>query len=232
MLTEFFVRYDDGWYQGRCDRELASMSNKADSNRENGKLGGRPAKPNGNPDVTQMVSGNGRKEKPNGNPDGSYARAGPLPTTHYPLPTTHYPLPTTQGTSKPTKVKNTSAEAAPTAATWEAYAGAYHLRYGVEPVRNAKINGQFSKFIQRIPQNEAPHVAAFFLKSNRALYVSAKHCVDLLLRDAESLRTEWATGQTVTDAEARQIDRTQTNLNVWGKLIEEAESNEGKQGTH
>jgi uncharacterized protein YdaU (DUF1376 family) len=211
MLEEFFVRYDDGWRQGRCDQEIVSMQNKADANRENGTHGGRPRKVNGNHEETHSVS--------EINPHGSYVRAGPLPTTHNsitPLPTT--PLPRR---SKPTKVKNASAEAAPTAATWEAYAGAYHDRYGVEPIRNAKVNGQLSQFIDRIPREEAPLVAAYFVTSNRSLYVSARHCVDLLLRDAEGVRTEWATGRSVTETQARQMDKTAALGNTFDELKEE-----------
>lgn len=213
MLAEYFTRYDDGWRHGRCDREIVAMQNKGDTNRENGTHGGRPPKPNGNPNETHPVS--------EINPSGSYARAGPLPTK--PLPTT--PLPTKPlATSQ--KVKNGSASAAPTAATWGAYAGAYKARYGVEPVRNAKVNGQLAKFVSRISHSEAPHVAAFFVHSNRSLYVSARHCVDLLLRDAEGLRTEWATGRAGTETEARQADRTQATGNAFAPLIEEAERRE------
>ncbi len=71
-----------------------------------------------------------------------------------------------------------------------------------------------ARFLERIPVAEAPSIAAFYVRSNRGLYASAKHCVDLLLRDAEALRTEWATGQHGTDTEARQTDRTAANGNA------------------
>jgi hypothetical protein len=112
--------------------------------------------------------------------------------------------------------------ATPTAAVWTAYSDAYRQRHGVEPVRNAKVNGQLSQFVTRIPKDEAPRVAAFYVASNRALYVNSKHCVDLLLRDAESLRTEWATGRQGTETEGRQADRTQATGNAFAPLIAEA----------
>lgn len=114
-----------------------------------------------------------------------------------------------------------------THATWSAFAFAYQTRYGVEPVRNAKVNGQLAKVVDRLGE-EAPQVAGHYVKSNRALYVSSKHCVDLLLRDCEGLRTEWATGRTVTDTEARQADRKQNNLGIAEKLIAESRANAGK----
>lgn len=118
--------------------------------------------------------------------------------------------------------KPSQANVTPTAETWKAYAAAYQKRWGVEPMRNMKVNGQLAQFVTRIPAAEAPLVAAFFVQSNRGLYVSAKHPVDLLLRNAESLRTEWATGRSGTDTEARQADRTAATGNVFGKLIQEA----------
>lgn len=105
---------------------------------------------------------------------------------------------------------------------WHAYAGAYQHRYGIAPIRNAKVNGMLAKFLERVPLEEAPDIAAFYVGHHKGLYVSAKHCVDLLLRDAEGLRTEWATGRTVTDSEARQTDRTAGQLEQVNRLLAEA----------
>lgn len=111
---------------------------------------------------------------------------------------------------------------APTAETWEAYATAYLARYGTDPVRNAKVNGQFANFLQRVSAEEAPHIAAFYVGHNSQFYVKKMHAVDCLLADAEKLRTEWFTRTTMTESQARQADRTQANGNVFGKLIAEA----------
>ena len=73
---------------------------------------------------------------------------------------------------------------------------------------------------------EAPAIAAFYVRSNKALYVRDKHPVGWLLKDAETLRTEWATGRQGTDTEARQADRTQATGNVFTKLIQEAKDGE------
>lgn len=108
---------------------------------------------------------------------------------------------------------------------WEAYADEYHERYGAAPVRNAKVNGMMAGFVDRLGVSEAPAVARWFVRSNRGLYVSAKHAVDLLLRDAEGLRTEWATQTHGTETEARQADRTQARGNAFQPLIDEARTN-------
>lgn len=84
-------------------------------------------------------------------------------------------------------------EPAPTSATWDAYADAYRSRYGVDPVRNAKVNGQLSQLVARIGGDEAPPVARFFVGLQDAYYVRRMHPVDDLLSNAEKLRTQWAT---------------------------------------
>ena len=115
-----------------------------------------------------------------------------------------------------------SAAAGRTVATWNAYAAAYRLRYGVEPLRNRTVNGHLAALVARVDEGEAPDVAAHYVRSSRGLYVAAKHATNLLVRDAEALRTEWATGTHGTETQARQADRQQATGNVFGRLIEEA----------
>lgn len=115
---------------------------------------------------------------------------------------------------------------APTSATWDAYALAYQRRYGVEPLRNGKVNGQLAQFLGRVPVDEAPLIAAFYVGHKNRFYVEKGHAVDYLLRDAEKLRTEWATGRQVTATQAQQADRTQTNLDAFGGMLAEAKARE------
>jgi len=84
-----------------------------------------------------------------------------------------------------------AAEPAPTAAVWDSYSAAYLRRYGVAPVRNAQVNGLLANFVARIPHAEAPSVAAFYL--TMIGYAVNNHSVKLLVRDAEGIRTRWAT---------------------------------------
>lgn len=103
--------------------------------------------------------------------------------------------------------KRASKPTAQTGDVWAAYAQAYKERYQVEPVRNAKVNGQFAQLIARLGADESPGVARAYLSNRNGLYVASKHCVDLLLRDAEKLRTEWATGNITHRGDADQADR-------------------------
>lgn len=96
-------------------------------------------------------------------------------------------------------------------ATWEAYSAAYERRYGVKPVRNARVNSQLGRFVSLVPLGEAPFIAAFFVEHNGALYVKAAHPVGLLLADAEKLRTEWATNRRVNGSQAHRNEATEAN---------------------
>lgn len=95
--------------------------------------------------------------------------------------------------------------------TWNAYAESYFCRYGVEPVRNATVNGQIANFVKRLGDN-APHVAAHYVSGSNGYYIAKGHAVGVMLQDAEKLHTEWATGRRVTQAAARQADGTATNM--------------------
>lgn len=98
--------------------------------------------------------------------------------------------------------------------TWELYAKAYEQRYGAQPVRNAKVNKHVQDLVKRIGR-EAPEVAAYFvLHINEAFIVRRCHAIGDLLAQCEAFRTQWAVGVSMTQAQAQQADRTQTNLNA------------------
>ena len=56
VLVEFFTLEDDGWHQKRIDAEIERYTERKAINGEIGKLGGRPKKPEGNPQETETVS--------------------------------------------------------------------------------------------------------------------------------------------------------------------------------
>lgn len=110
--------------------------------------------------------------------------------------------------------------------TWDAYSTAYFDRYGTEPVRNASVNGKLAQFVSRLGRDEAPHVARFFVGHSNAYYVRQMHDVGTMLKDAEKLRTEWATNSRMTQTKALQADKTQTNLDAFAPLIAAAKAKE------
>lgn len=121
--------------------------------------------------------------------------------------------------AKPVAEKDTELQAA-CRETWKAYAEAYAARYGAAPVRNAAVNAKVKQFVQRLGRNEAPAVAAWFAQNaNDAFVVRNCHSVGVLLAGAEGYRTQWATGQTMTNTRARQIDQSQANFSAADEAI-------------
>lgn len=104
---------------------------------------------------------------------------------------------------------------------WASYAEAYGRRYAVEPVRNAKVNSILARLVERVGEEEAPQIAAFFVSHNGLQYVQAGHPVELLLRDAEKLAMEWKTGRTITRKEAVDTDKRQAKTDTWRELGED-----------
>jgi hypothetical protein len=104
---------------------------------------------------------------------------------------------------------------APTTAVWDAYATAYFARYGTEPVRNKTVNGQLANLLARLGREEAPQVAAYFVRMGKKHYVERRHPVGLLLHDAEGIRTQWATGQAVTSQLSPAGQQTEQAIEEW-----------------
>lgn len=119
-----------------------------------------------------------------------------------------------------TPSERTTPAKTPAARAFDAYAATYAMRYNTPPVVNAKVRGQFTNLVKRLG-DEAVEVAGFYPTHQAALYVRSGHAVDLLLRDCEKLRTEWATGRRITETGARQADRTGTMSQHAHELIEE-----------
>lgn len=97
------------------------------------------------------------------------------------------------------------------ALVWDSYAEAYGARYGEKPSSNAKGFGICKHFVGRIPADEAPYVASFYVSHNDQQYVKNLHPLTFMLRDAEKLRTEWKLGRQMTTSIARNTEFSQTN---------------------
>jgi hypothetical protein len=108
--------------------------------------------------------------------------------------------------------------------TWKSYCTAYFNRYGTEPTRNAGVNSMVKQFVQKIGYEEAPLVAEFYVNHNERFYVSKIHPVSLMNKDAEGLRTQWATGRGMTATRANQIDKSQANYSVVAEVMEMMEA--------
>ena len=105
-------------------------------------------------------------------------------------------------------------EPAASSPVWDAYKDAFHARYGVEPPRNAKVNAGLCQVVARLGIDDAVAVAGWYPTHNGRWYVEKGHSVAIMVADAEKLRTEWATGKTVTSTKAAQLDRGQSNFDA------------------
>ncbi|QBQ72179.1 HTH domain-containing protein [Serratia phage Parlo] len=97
---------------------------------------------------------------------------------------------------------------------WHSYSDAYQQRYGVKPVRNARINGQVKTLVKRLGEEAAPVAAFFVLNVSEAFVVRKMHDLGALVSGAEAYRTQWATGSSMTNTRARQVDQSQANYNA------------------
>ena len=116
VLAEFFTLGPDGWNQSRADRELSAMREKAELNRLNGRLGGRPGRQEqtSGHEITMMVPRNnpdGSQKKPKRFPEHNHVAT--LATSHKPLAISHYPLSTTQETEESSAERSAIAAAPP-----------------------------------------------------------------------------------------------------------------------
>lgn len=219
VIDEFFVRMEDGHYNRRMQREIERSESISSARSEAGKRG-YEARAKQLPSKRQAIAKQlhlSPSPSPSLTPDSPPSQFGEPPEP--PAPTARSGRPARTRADKPV-----------TGELWAAYSTAYRERYSVDPVRNAKVNGQLAKLIERLGADEAPGVARFYLTSRNAIYVASKHCTDLLLRDAEKLRTEWATGTAGTMTQARHADMTQTTVNVFGPMLAEARAREADNG--
>ncbi len=90
---------------------------------------------------------------------------------------------------------------------WEAYRQSYTDRYNVEPVRNARLNSQIATFVKRVGGKDAPDIVRFYLKHMDSRYIKNTHTFGFCLMDAETLRTQWLKGQSITGLDIRRFEK-------------------------
>ena len=76
----------------------------------------------------------------------------------------------------------------------EVYSEEILKRYKAKPTYNAKIGGMFSNLANRLPKADIPEVIRHYVRSNENYYVTKRHQVGDLLKDAEKLHLEWKAG--------------------------------------
>lgn len=248
ILEEFFTQTEHGYTHLRCDTELEKIYAKSELARISvGKRKDRlsTSVKNKSTNVEQLPT-----NVVNLNTDDLRTAYEPLtndllPVTRNPLTVTREPVTqdpevqnqedskTLQSASPPAKKRKVVVEIDTELqnvcrATWTAYGLAYQDRYGVAPVRNAKVSGQVKQFCQRIPHTEAPLIAGFYVWHNQSFYVTKGHPIGLMLNDAEKLRTEWATNTKITTSQAQLADVTEGMGQIWRNLDAKLEAQNGQ----
>jgi uncharacterized protein YdaU (DUF1376 family) len=195
ILGRFFVAMPDGHYNMRIQKEIERSEAISGVRSIAGKLG-YEAK------AKQLLS----KSK------ASATTISPSPSPSPSPENTKVSKTVATGVNPIATKKHVSSE------TWASYAKAYEQRYGVEPVRNASVNAMLASLVNKLGESEAPAVAAFYVSHQKASYVAAGHSVKLLMLDAESLRTQWATGRKVMSRDACEADRVSSVVDMAGMV--------------
>lgn len=190
VIGEFFVRMDDGHYNRRMQSEI-ERSEALSRVRSNAGRMGYEAK------AKQL-------------PSKSLASARHKPLSPSPSPSSSLSSTSTQASSstpksKPLEIAESSGAQELAKATWETYRSAFASRWGTDPVRNARVNSQVKQVVAALGV-DAPNVAAYFVSHNDRFYVSKRHPVGCLLKDAEGLHVQWATGVKSTSLEAKSAE--------------------------
>lgn len=190
-VMAFWTLSDGSWKQKRLTSERDFVVEKREKNRAAGKASARAkALKNHNTPSTDVPTGRATKRQPNANPHTH---------THIESSSSEEDFsPTGRVTPQCGAAGRREAKISKSAPVWEAYARAFMLRYGAEPPRNAKVNALLCQLVDRLGVEDAPHVAAFYVEHDGRWYVEKGHSVAVMVTDAEKLRTEWATGRTVT----------------------------------
>lgn len=107
----------------------------------------------------------------------------------------------------------------PTEAVWGSYSIAFKARWGVEPTRNATVNGQLANLVKRLGAQDAAEVAAFYPTMNEPRFVREKHPVGLLVQRAESVHAQWkgAKDRSPTAGLSPNLQRSIENLTDWSQ---------------
>lgn len=103
-------------------------------------------------------------------------------------------------------------------AVWSTYAEHYRKRYGVEPLRNAKVNSQCQQLAKQLGERAAA-VVAYFLTRGDAFYVHSAHPIGVCLQQAQKLCTEMTRGNILTMTAARRMEREEETDRVIREYI-------------
>lgn len=131
------------------------------------------------------------------------------------------PPPSEPPPKKTSRLSNARArEPGHTTPTWNAYAVEYEHRYQVMPDRNVRDSALLTQFLKLVPVEQGPAIAACYVQSNHAYYVSRGHPLECLVKDARKLQTEMLTGRRITTTGARRVDKQTDRGEQYAEMLE------------
>jgi uncharacterized protein YdaU (DUF1376 family) len=221
VLKRFFVLKDNVYVQKRIEEEISEFHKKAETNK---RIAVERETKRKNIDTVRMDDDN----EPSPNHEPLTINQEPLTKNQEPETRNQKPVSLTpKPKNLPAAIASSDGKNVETLDllqagrdVWGSYSNAFFLRYQTEPVQNAKVRSIIKQFVQRIGVGEASHVAAFFVSHNDKFYIQKTHSVEQMLKDAEGLRTQWATGRSMTTSRATQLDRTASNHDSVTQAIE------------
>jgi hypothetical protein len=101
---------------------------------------------------------------------------------------------------------------------WRAYRAAYMARYGVEPVRDAKVNANCKQLVKILGGDGAVGVVRFYLTHDKSYYVGRTHDLGACVADARGLHTQMLAGHRVSSTEAQQADKRSEQAQVFARV--------------
>ena len=232
ILGQFWTEIEDGWINPRASEEITKAEAQAETNRRIAAK--READRKQHESDTNRATNRATNRSTNAQPNHSHSHS------QKPEPK---PEPERGGFASPKTSFRASAHEAPpgqaaesagfpadsqtpVTRVWTAYAAGYRDRYGLDPPRNAKANALCKQLVERLGLDEAIAVAGWYPSHRGRWHVEKGHALGVLVSECETLRTQWATGKTITSAQAREEDGREKRGQVWQKLIEEADGDE------
>lgn len=101
---------------------------------------------------------------------------------------------------------------------WLAYCAAYQQRYKIQPADNKTIRSQMCRLVDLVGSEEAVEIVKFYLTHNDSFYLKTTHQFGNCLRDANSLRTQWLKGKTITQTDIRRFEKTQETASLLNSI--------------
>ncbi len=212
VLKRFFVLKDNVYVQKRIEEEIQEFHRKAETNKRIAVE--RETKRKQSDTVRDDID-----NEPSPNHKPRTINQEPLTKNHKPRNSNPNPK-TLPAAIAPGDEKEKSDLLQAGRDVWASYSNAYLERYKTPPVQNAQVRSIIKQFVQRIGATEAVHVAAFFVSHEDRFYIQKTHHPSLMLKDAEGLRTQWATNKTVTYGKAIKQESTAGNKASIDQAIE------------